>query len=146
MCACWRVAKKMALFRTQLLCLRSSDEKDEAVEVSEEARCFMAMAEETMELTLTVWDFLPPLARWLDVDAVGRRLQRLQANRTEFLQRLIEEHKEMEKSGQVTRRTLVGVMLELQDKDPEAYTDQLIRSLCVVSIILYVHSIHQFLI
>ncbi|KAL5680360.1 hypothetical protein ACJX0J_006745, partial [Zea mays] len=119
------------LFRRTTSRSRSSDEKDEAVEVSEEARCFMAMAEETMELTLTVWDFLPPLARWLDVDAVGRRLQRLQANRTEFLQRLIEEHKEMEKSGQVTRRTLVGVMLELQDKDPEAYTDQLIRSLCV---------------
>jgi hypothetical protein len=134
----------MTLFlRTQLLCLCSSDEQDETVEVSEEARCFMGMAEETMELTLTVWDFLPALARWLDVDAVGRRLQRLQANRTEFFQRLIEEHKEMEKGGQVTRRTLVRVLLELQKKDPEACTDQLIRSLCVVSIIVY--PIHHFL-
>jgi len=122
--------------------LCSSDEQDETVEVTEEARCFMGMAEETMELTLTVWDFLPALARWLDVDAVGRRLQRLQANRTEFLQRLIEEHKEKEKCGQVTRRTLVRVLLELQ-KDPEACTDQLIRSLCVVSIIIY--PIHHFL-
>ncbi|XP_066388015.1 isoflavone 2'-hydroxylase-like isoform X2 [Miscanthus floridulus] len=108
-----------------------SDEQDETVEVTEEARRFMGMAEETMELTLTVSDFLPALARWLDVDAVGRRLQRLQANRTEFLQRLIEEHKEKEKCGQVTRRTLVRVLLELQKKDPEACTDQLIRSLCV---------------
>jgi len=117
-----------------LLCC-SSDEQDDTVEVSEEARCFMAMVEETMELTLTVWDFLPAPARWLlDVNAVGRRLQRLQADRTEFLQRLIEEHKEMEKGGEVTRRTLVRVLLELQEKDPKACTDQLIRSSCIVSI------------
>jgi hypothetical protein len=121
-----------------------SDEQDQTVEVSEEARCFIAMVEETMELTFTVWDFLPALARWLDVDAVGRRLQRLQANRTEFLQSLIEEHKEMEKGGHVTRRTLVRVLLELQKKDPETCTDQLIRSSCIVSIIIY-PMIHHFL-
>ncbi|WVZ50325.1 hypothetical protein U9M48_001588 [Paspalum notatum var. saurae] len=112
----------------------STDEQDETNEVGEESRCFMAMAEETIELTLTVWDFLPALlARWLDVGGVGRRLQRVQEDRTRFLQRLVEEHKEAEKVTHVTHRrsTMIRALLELQKKDPKACTDQLIRSFCI---------------
>ena len=102
---------------TLVLC---SDEGDKTGEVSEKARVFMAMAEETIELTLTAWDFLPSLARWLDIDGVGRRLKRLQANRTRFLKMMVEEHREMEKKqgAQVTRDTMVRALLELQKKDP----------------------------
>jgi len=57
-----------------------SDEGDKTGEVSEKARVFMAMAEETIELTLTAWDFLPSLARWLDIDAcVGKPKRLLEA-------------------------------------------------------------------
>ncbi|KAJ1276453.1 hypothetical protein BS78_05G215800 [Paspalum vaginatum] len=111
----------------------STDEKDGTKEVGEESRCFMAMAEETIELTLKVWDFLPELARrWLDIGGVGQRLQRLQEDRTRFLQRLVEQHKAAEKATQVTRRsTMIRALLELQKKDPEACTDQLIHSFCI---------------
>ncbi|PVH63752.1 hypothetical protein PAHAL_2G098100 [Panicum hallii] len=118
-----------------MICTRTcppSDEQDGTrMEVSEEARWFMATAEETIELTSTVWDFLPAPARWLDVGRVGRQLQHLQANRKRFLQRLVEGHRETEKGEEVTRRRVVGVLLELQKEDSEACTDQLIHSLCI---------------
>ena len=124
-----------------LLCC---DEQDETGEVSEEAQNFMAMAEETIELTLTAWDFLPAQVRWLDVDGVGRRLQRLQASRTRFLQRMVDEHRETEKNGTpVARNTMVRALLELQKEDPKACTDKLIHSMCIVSIygnIFFLHS------
>ncbi|KAJ1276448.1 hypothetical protein BS78_05G215300 [Paspalum vaginatum] len=131
-----RVADMLLNVLLDMICMRTTwsrgDEEDETGEVSEEARVFMAMAEETIELTLTAWDFLPSLARWLDVDGVGRRLRRLQANRTKFLKRMVEEHREMEKMGaQVTRNTMVRALLELQKKDPEACTDKLIHSMCI---------------
>ncbi|WVZ50344.1 hypothetical protein U9M48_001604 [Paspalum notatum var. saurae] len=105
--------------------MRTGDEQDETKEVGEESslsKCFMAIAE-TIELTLTPWDFLPALlARWLDVGGMGRRLQRLQEDRTRFLQRLVEQHKAAEKATQATRRsTMIQALLELQEKDPEAY-------------------------
>jgi len=57
----------------------------------------------------------------------------LREGRTRFLQGLIEEQrKEMEK-GAPARRTMIGVLLTLQNEDPEACPDQLIRTLCIVS-------------
>jgi len=120
-----------------MICMRTTcsrgDEGEKTGEVSEKARVFMAMAEETIELTLTAWDFLPSLARWLDIDGVGRRLKRLQANRTRFLKMMVEEHREMEKKqgAQATRNTMVRALLELQKRDPEACTDKLIHSMCI---------------
>ncbi|CAL5079691.1 unnamed protein product [Urochloa decumbens] len=116
---------------TRSTCSRGDGQDEIAGGVSEEARWFMAMAEETIELSSTVWDFLSAPARWLDVGGVGRRLQRLQANRTKFLQSLIEEHEQTEKGAEVTRRRMVGVLLELQKNDPKACSDQLIHSLCI---------------
>ncbi|CAN6165832.1 unnamed protein product [Urochloa humidicola] len=112
-------------------CSRGDGQDETAGGVSEEARWFMAMAEETIELSSTVWDFLPAPARWLDIGGVGRRLQRLQESRTRFLQSLVEEHEKTEKGAEVTRRRMVGVLLELQKNDPKACSDQLIHSLCI---------------
>ena len=46
-----------------------------------------------------------------------------------------EGHREMEKKqgAQATRNTMVRALLELQKKDPEACTDKLIHSMCIVS-------------
>lgn len=103
--------------------------------MSEQAWWFRAVVEETMALigASTVWDFLPAPLRWLDMSGVGRRMRRLRESRTRFLQQLIEEQrKEMEK-GEPARRCMIRVLLELQDKDPEACPDQFILSLCIVS-------------
>uniref|UniRef100_A0A453PKH1 Isoflavone 2'-hydroxylase n=1 Tax=Aegilops tauschii subsp. strangulata TaxID=200361 RepID=A0A453PKH1_AEGTS len=106
--------------------------------VSEEARWFRHMVEEAMTLSgaSTVWDFLPAAlrCRWLDVGGVGRRLWRLRESRTKFLQGLIDgQRKEMGKGEEGRRRTMIGALLSMQRKDPEACPDQLIRSLCISS-------------
>jgi hypothetical protein len=94
----------------------------------------MEAAEETVSLTSRSWDFLPAPVRWLDVDAVGRRLWQLREDRTKFLQGLIEDQrKEMEKCVPARPATLIGALLELQCKDPEAFPDHINRAFCIVS-------------
>ncbi|KAK3133194.1 hypothetical protein QOZ80_6AG0533590 [Eleusine coracana subsp. coracana] len=113
-----------------------ADGEEETAELSEQARWFRAVVEETMALigASTVWDFLPAPLRWLDVSGMGRRMWRLRESRTRFLQQLIEEQrKEMDK-GEPARRCMIRVLLELQEKDPEACPDQFILSLCISSL------------
>ena len=94
----------------------------------------MEAAEETVSLTSRSWDFLPAPVRWLDVDAVGRRLRQLREDRTKFLQGLIEDQrKKMEKFVLARRVTLIGALLELQSKDPEAFPNHIILAFCIVS-------------
>ncbi|TVU31406.1 hypothetical protein EJB05_23090, partial [Eragrostis curvula] len=107
----------------------------ESMEVSEEDRWFIEDAEETVLLSSKSWDFLPAPLRWLDVDAVGRRLWRLRESRTAYLQGLIEEQRKQMKNGTPPRRrTLLRALLELQKEDPEAFPDQRIRSFCMSSL------------
>ncbi|WVZ50322.1 hypothetical protein U9M48_001586 [Paspalum notatum var. saurae] len=100
--------------------LFDDQQDEETVEVGEESRCFMAMARETIEHTLTAWDFLPALlARWLDVGDCRRTGHGFCRG---------EEHMEAEKG---TQEHDDPALLELQKKDPEACTDQIIHSFCI---------------
>ena len=60
-----------------------------------------------------------------------------------FFQNLVDEHKRMRGSAssqsvnEVTKMTLIDVMLSLQEIEPEFYTNEVIKSVILVSIRLY---------
>ncbi|KAG1368606.1 putative Isoflavone 2'-hydroxylase [Cocos nucifera] len=105
----------------------------EDVEDSEEARRFQEIAEETFVLSAAtnLGDFLPIL-RFLDHRGVlERKLKRLQEKRDAFVQGLIDEHRR-DGGGEGRRKTIVDVLLSLQQGDPEYYTDEIIKGVIVV--------------
>ncbi|XP_078175996.1 cytochrome P450 81Q32-like isoform X2 [Carex rostrata] len=105
-------------------------------EVSEEARWFQWMVEETLELigASNLSDYLTFL-RLFDFQGTGKRMKRLQKSRTDFLQRLIDKQRSARDKSQddeiEKKRSIIGVLLSLQKEDPDYYTDQLIKSLCI---------------
>ncbi|KAJ3674322.1 hypothetical protein LUZ60_004938 [Juncus effusus] len=70
-------------------------------------------------------DFFPFLRPFLKFTEVSRRTKRLVAVRNEFSQNLIDEHK---RSG-FEKKTMIGDLLALQEREPDVYTDDLIKSL-----------------
>lgn len=107
----------------------------------EEATRFREMVQETFRIggATIVGDFLPALK--LLVRKWEKSLVMLQQNRDEFMQGLIKDcRKRMEKEGTVTdseiegkKKSLIEVLLTLQEKEPEYYKDEIIRSLMLVS-------------
>jgi hypothetical protein len=91
------------------------------------------MVQETMALSglSNAWDFMPALLRLADMGGLGRRLRRLCASRTAFLQRLIDEQR-AKMGSETSSGMMVGMMLSMQQQDPEGYSDHVIRSLLVV--------------
>ncbi|XP_038971682.1 cytochrome P450 81Q32-like [Phoenix dactylifera] len=115
------------------------DEED-----SEEARRFQEIVEETFasNIMTNLGDFLPIL-RLLDHGGVKRKLMRLQEKRDDFMQGLIDEHRRGDRcpvshkavaggGGEGRRKTIVDVLLSLQQGDPEYHTDEMIKALLVV--------------
>ncbi|KAK6139007.1 hypothetical protein DH2020_027253 [Rehmannia glutinosa] len=113
----------------------------ENVEEVEEARRFREIVTDTLRLAASsIGDFLPVL-RWLGVGGVEKRLVELQRKRDVFMQELVEEGKKRFGSygggGEVEgkTKTMIEMLLALQEKEPDYYTDAMIRSLMLVLLI-----------
>uniref|UniRef100_F6HXB4 Isoflavone 2'-hydroxylase n=1 Tax=Vitis vinifera TaxID=29760 RepID=F6HXB4_VITVI len=95
-----------------------------------------------------IGDYLPML-RWLGVKGKEEGLRELQRKRDRFMQSLIEEHRtriakdkessssccngddgeKKKKKKKKKKKTMIEVMLSLQEKEPDYYTDLIIRGL-----------------
>ncbi|KAF7849469.1 hypothetical protein BT93_L0763 [Corymbia citriodora subsp. variegata] len=82
-------------------------------------------------------DFLGVL-RWV-FRGFEKRVLGLSKRTDEFLQKLIEEHRESDKNGGYggleSKNTMVDHLLSLQESQPEYYTDQIIKGLMLVIIL-----------
>ncbi|CAA2998870.1 cytochrome P450 81F3-like [Olea europaea subsp. europaea] len=115
----------------------------ENVEDIEAANLFREIVVETFQTagTSNMADYLPVL-RWLgDVGGYEKIIMMLQKKREMFMQELVEEWKRRMGSTAATRggvgdsdaggkeRSMIEVLLTLQDKESEYYTDSIIRNL-----------------
>ena len=112
--------------------------------VDQEAKQFQIIMREVTELqgSSNLNDFLPVL-QWVDFQGLEKRMVILKKKMDRFFQNLLDEHKQMRGStssqsvNEVTKMTLIDVMLSLQEIEPEFYTDEVIKSVILVSIRLY---------
>ncbi|XP_077217669.1 cytochrome P450 81Q32-like [Tasmannia lanceolata] len=95
----------------------------------EEARQFCDVIKEAFLIggTTNLGDFLPFL-RWVDLQGLEKRLVSLQKRRDPFLQGLIDESR---KEKGERKKTMINVLLSLQESQPEYYTDEIIKALIV---------------
>lgn len=98
-----------------------------------------------------VQEFLPILTKF-GFEDVGREMRELQQKRDDFMQSLLQEQKRLIKSGgdgsdpnsdEAKSKTLIQVLLLLQEKQPEYYSDVTIRSMMSVSIRYITNSTSQ---
>ncbi|KAG2666222.1 hypothetical protein I3760_15G046500 [Carya illinoinensis] len=110
------------------------------VEEAEEASKFREMVAENFRLgsVSNIEDFLPML-RWAG-NGVVKRLIKLQQKRDSLMQSLIEEHRRMRSCGAENytknkkNKTMIEVLLDLQESQPEYYKDEIIRGIMLVII------------
>ncbi|OMO70676.1 Cytochrome P450 [Corchorus olitorius] len=107
----------------------------ENLEDVEEARRFREIHVETFKLSakLNVGDFLP----WIKLRGLERKLIECQSKRDKFMQDLIEQHRERMRNNcdGMRKKTMIEVLLSLQESEPEYYTDQMIRGLLLVMLL-----------
>ena len=98
----------------------------------EEARKFREMVSKAFRLAGTnMVDFLPILG-WLGLKGTEKRLMELQKMRDSFIQNLIEEHRIKGSKCERRPKTMIEVLLSLQETEPENYTDEIIGGLMLV--------------
>ncbi|XVF39839.1 hypothetical protein PTKIN_Ptkin01aG0064400 [Pterospermum kingtungense] len=105
----------------------------ENVEDMEEASRFREIQIEALELSSTtnLGDFLPWLKSW----KLERRLMECGKKRDKFMQDLIEQHRrKMRSTGpdEQIKKTMIEILLSLQETEPEYYTDEIIRGLMII--------------
>ncbi|XP_050213299.1 cytochrome P450 81Q32-like [Mercurialis annua] len=101
----------------------------ENVEEAEQSRNFQEIVRETFIAAGTnMGDFLPLVAV---IGGGEKKLKKLGARRDCFIQDLIDEHRQRiaSSSSEERTKTLIEVLLSLQESEPENYTDETIKSL-----------------
>ncbi|CAN6721677.1 unnamed protein product [Malus baccata var. baccata] len=108
----------------------------EQTEKSEEAQLFKEIVIETFELSgaTNIGDFMPVL-KHLGVTGLEKKLVLLQKRRDKFMQNLIEEHRKLQRGSVSEQRSksMVDVLLDLKETEPEYYSDEIIRGMIQVS-------------
>ncbi|KAK9049767.1 hypothetical protein SSX86_031264 [Deinandra increscens subsp. villosa] len=103
-------------------------------ELEEEGNRFRQMLDETFVLAgaSNVGDYLPVLS-WLGMKGLEKKLVKLQEKRDVFFQGLIEQLRKTKGTKDVNKRkTMIELLLSLQESEPEYYTDAMIRSFVLV--------------
>nr|XP_027090793.1 cytochrome P450 81F2-like isoform X2 [Coffea arabica] len=104
----------------------------ENIENSEEARIFHEITSEAAKVNpkANVLDFLP-FMRWFGLRDVVEKMSEIQERRDKFMQNVIDEHRARAgASGE--KRTMIGALLDLHEKEPEYYSEETIRNLMLV--------------
>ncbi|KAG7024285.1 Isoflavone 2'-hydroxylase, partial [Cucurbita argyrosperma subsp. argyrosperma] len=99
---------------------------------SEEAERFREIQEETFRLSskTNLGDFLR-IVKWAGLSkGLENRMKELQSKRDAWMQSLIEEHRKQ--SNKDAKKTMIEVLLSLQQKEPHYYKDEYIRGLMLV--------------
>ncbi|XP_071733909.1 cytochrome P450 81Q32-like [Rutidosis leptorrhynchoides] len=96
-------------------------------EMEDEGKRFHEIVREAFLLggTSNLGDHLPIL-RWFGVNGLEKKLMVLQKKRDKFLQGLIDQIRNVEDGSK--KNTMIQVLLKLQEKDTEYYSDELIKS------------------
>ncbi|KAJ0795324.1 putative cytochrome P450 [Helianthus annuus] len=107
------------------------------VEEKEKAHDFREIVDEVSKVmgATHVGDYLPML-RWLGVTKLEERLITLQAKRDMFLQELLEELKGSVKNSSdgKQKKNMIQMLLYLKQTEPQNYTDEMIRSIMLVTL------------
>ncbi|KAA8528486.1 hypothetical protein F0562_035841 [Nyssa sinensis] len=107
--------------------------------VDEEARQFRDIMKEVVELhgNSNLGDYLP-VFRWVDIQGVEKRMVRLMKKMDKFFQFLVDDCRRRRsvstlssdlssESNKEGKKTLIDVMLSLQDKEPGMHSDETIK-------------------
>ncbi|KAK1587041.1 hypothetical protein Q3G72_008858 [Acer saccharum] len=106
------------------------------VEDEEEARRFRRIMKEAASYggASNPGDFLP-IMNWIDGGDFKNKVVSLSKRVDEFLQGLIDEHR-IKKAGLESTNTMIDHLLSLQESQPEYYTDQIIKGIMVINIVV----------
>ncbi|KAK3016882.1 hypothetical protein RJ639_005897 [Escallonia herrerae] len=109
-------------------------------ERAEETRRFRDLVTETFTVNgaTNLADFLP-VVRWMGVGGMEKRLVALQVKRDAFAQGLVDERRGRGGGGEEAEgrnKTMLEVLLGLQAEEPEYYTDEIIKGIMLLRILL----------
>lgn len=118
----------------------------DATVMDEEARIFKSLMKEAAELhgNSNLGDYFP-LFQWVDIQGVQKRMVNFMKKLDSYFQDLVDEHKKFRTeliqisdastgSKEVNGKTLIDVMLSLQETEPELHSDEIIKALILVKL------------
>lgn len=106
----------------------------EATEVGEKGRRFRKISEEVFWVSgsSSLEDFLPWL-RWVGWNSTEKRMVRMMREMDELLQEMVEERRK-KRGREEGKKTIIDVMLEMQEAEPGYCTDEIIKGMILVSL------------
>ncbi|XP_077225029.1 cytochrome P450 81Q32-like [Tasmannia lanceolata] len=101
----------------------------------EEAKRFKEIIMETLALSgaSNLGDYFP-IFKWVDLHGVEKRMVKLKKERDVFFQGLVDERRRLmadKEEGEGRKKTMIDVLLSLQQSEPDYYTDEIIKGLAL---------------